>query len=62
MGSVRVKYKSGMILTSKTSGVRIQLINRKSGNRHWNTRKIGSKKAHMIHEGTLDKFYEVEDG
>jgi len=56
-----VKYKPGMILTSKTSSVRIELINRKGGNKHWNTRKIGGKKAHMVHEGTLDKFYEVEN-
>ena len=56
-----MKYKPGMILTSKTSSVRIELINRKGGNKHWNTRKIGGKKAHMVHEGTLDKFYEVEE-
>ncbi len=54
----KVKYKPGMVLTSKTSTVTIELINRKSGNRHWNTRKVGSKKSHMVHEGTLDKYYE----
>ena len=55
-----MKYKKGMILKSKTNGVKIQLLNRKSGNKHWNSKKISSSgKAHMIHEGTLDKFYEV---
>ena len=55
-----MKYKPGMILTSITSGVKIKLINRKTGNGHWNTRKIGAKKSHMIHEGTLAKFYSIE--
>lgn len=56
----KIKYKKGMILISITSGQKIQLLNRKSGNKHWNTKKLSSNgKAHMIHEGTLDKFYEV---
>jgi hypothetical protein len=53
-----MKYKPGMILKSKTSHVVITLINRASGNRHWNTKKDGSKNSHKIHEATLDKFYD----
>ena len=52
------KYKKGNILKSLTSNTVIKLLNRKSGNRHWNTQKIGGKKSHMVHEGTLDKYYE----
>ena len=60
-----MKYKCGMILQSKTSPVKIQLVSKFNGNGHWNSKKIGSHskgKAHRIHEGTLDKFYEVCNG
>jgi hypothetical protein len=53
------KYKKGMVLQSKASNTIITLTNRASGNRHWNTRKRGSKNNHKVHEQTLDKFYEV---
>jgi len=46
-----------MILKANSSNVQIELINKKTGNGHWNTRKLGKKKGHMIHEGTLRKFY-----
>ena len=54
----KTKYKKGMLLKSKTSNTVIELTNRYSGNRHWNTKKVGSKNSHKVHEGTLDKFYE----
>ena len=54
-----VNYKPGMLLKAKTSGIIIRLVSKKNGNGHWNSMKVGRKKAHMIHEGTLDKFYEV---
>lgn len=50
-------YRKGMRLKAINSKTVIELISRKSGNRHWNTRKIGKKKSHMIHEGTLEKYY-----
>lgn len=53
------KYKKGMVLQSKTSNTTVTLTNRASGNRHWNTRKQGSKNNHKVHEETLKKFYEV---
>lgn len=53
------KYKTGVVLKSKASNTTITLTNRASGNRHWNTRKQGSKNNHKVHEQTLDKFYEV---
>tara|TARA_B110000503_G_scaffold12175_1_gene16436 strand:+ start:797 stop:988 length:192 start_codon:yes stop_codon:yes gene_type:complete len=53
-------YRKGMRLKSKLSTSVIVLVNRASGNRHWNTQKIGSKNNHKIHEGTLDKFYTME--
>jgi len=55
-----MKYKIGMILKSKTSNVIIKLTSKHNGNGHWNSMKIGgSNKNHRVHEGTLDKFYEV---
>lgn len=55
-----MKYKIGMILKSKTSNVVIKLTSKHNGNGHWNSTKInGSNKNHRVHEGTLDKFYEV---
>ena len=51
------KYRKGMKLESKSSASVIVLRNRASGNKHWNTQKVGSKNNHKIHEGTLDKFY-----
>ena len=53
-----MNYRPGMLLKAKTSGIVIKLVSRKNRNGHWNSQKIGRKKAHMIHEGTLDKFYE----
>ena len=54
------RYRRGMRLESKLGNSVIILVNRASGNRHWNTQKIGSKNNHKIHEGTLDKFYTME--
>ena len=52
-----IKYRKGMKLKSKTSGLVITLTGKASGNNHWNTRKGRSKNNHTVHEGTLDKFY-----
>ena len=54
------RYRSGMRLEAKLSNSVIILVNRASGNKHWNTKKIGSKNNHKIHEGTLDKFYTIQ--
>ena len=54
------RYRSGMKLEAKLSKSVILLVNRASGNRHWNTQKIGSKNNHKVHEGTLDKFYTIQ--
>ena len=54
-----MKVKTGMIFKSKGSGVVIEILKRKDGNKHWHTRKLGGGKSHQIHEGTLEKFYEV---
>mgnify|MGYP003624803666 CR=1 FL=1 len=53
------RYRKGMQLKSNTSKSVIVLVNRASGNKHWNTQKVGSKNNHKIHEGTLDKFYDA---
>ena len=52
------RYRRGMRLESKLGNSVIILVNRASGNKHWNTQKVGSKNNHKIHEGTLDKFYD----
>jgi len=54
-----IKIKKGQLWKSKDSNIVLQIVNKFSGNRHWNTKKIGGKKAHRIHEGTLYKFYEL---
>ena len=54
------RYRRGMMLKSKSSTSVIVLRNRASGNKHWNTQKVGSKNNHKVHEGTLDKFYTIQ--
>ena len=54
------RYRKGVKLESKLSNSVIVLVNRASGNKHWNTQKVGSKNNHKIHEGTLDKFYTIQ--
>ena len=54
------RYRRGMKLKSKSSTSVVVLVNRASGNRHWNTQKTGSKNNHKVHEGTLDKFYTIQ--
>ena len=54
------RYRKGMTLEAKLSNSVLMLVNRASGNRHWNTKKIGSKNNHKVHEGTLDKFYTIQ--
>ena len=56
-----MSIKKGQIWKSKNSSVEIEILSKKSGNKHWNTRKIGGGKSHQIHEGTLKKFYELKD-
>jgi len=51
-------------LQSKTSSVKIKLTSKHNGNGHWNSIKINSgssNKNHRVYEGTLDKFYKVEE-
>ena len=57
-------YKVGMILQSITSNARIKLTSKHNGNGHWNSTKINigsSNKNHRVHEGTLKKFYRIEE-
>ena len=54
------RYRKGMRLEAKLSNSVIILVNRASGNKHWNTQKVGSKNNHKVHEGTLDKFYTIQ--
>lgn len=53
------KIKSNQIWKSKDSNKYIVILNRNSGNKHWNTTGINRKKTHKIHEGTLLKYYEL---
>ena len=54
------KYRPGMVLKSRDTGRLITIKRRASGNRHWTVDTTG-RKSHHIHEGTMDKFYEVVD-
>ena len=57
-----MKIKRGMKFKSKTNGRRIKIISKASGNGHWNCKQIdGGRQSHHIHEGTLRKFYDVEE-
>lgn len=56
---MKEEIKKGQIWKSKDSGVEIEIVSKKSGNRHWNTKKLNGNKSHKIHEGTLLKFYEL---
>ena len=56
----RNKIKRGQRWKSKMNGTVLEIQNKASGNRHWTVNRIGRKKAHHIHEGTLLKFYELE--
>lgn len=52
--------KIGQVYKSKNSNTYIKIVSKFSGNRHWNTQKLPhSKKSHKIHEGTLEKFYQL---
>lgn len=51
--------KKNQIWKSKSSGSCIQILSKHSGNKHWNTKKLSGGKAHKIHEGTLQKYYEL---
>lgn len=53
------EVKIGQKWKSKDSGVVLEIISKFSGNRHWNTKKVGRKDSHKIHEGTLYKFYDL---
>ena len=56
------KYKKGTILKSKTSNKKIQIVSKMGGNGHYDTKPLNKNcKAHHIHYGTLDKYWEVVD-
>ena len=59
------EFKKGMRLKSNNSNTVIVLTGKKNGMGYWNTKKVGSKNNHSIHEGTIKKYYsilEVSDG
>lgn len=51
--------KKGQCWKSKDTGKVITITSKKSGNRHWHT--TDGKNSHKIHEGTLIKFYELQE-
>jgi hypothetical protein len=53
------KIKKGQLYKSINSSVIIKIVNKSSGNKHWNTKRINGKKNHKIHEGSLLKFYKL---
>ena len=54
-----VRLKKGMRLKSNSSNSVIVLTGKKNGMGHWNTKKIGSKNNHSIHEETIKKYYSI---
>lgn len=56
------KVKKNQIWKSKDGGFLIQITRKLTGNRHWMTKKLnGSPNAHKVHEGTLEKFYSLQE-
>ncbi len=55
----RNQYRRGMILVNKSTGKKLRLMHRATGNRHW-LAVTESGVSHKVHEGTLDKFYQKE--
>ena len=53
------EFKKGMRFKSNSSNTVIVLTGKKDGMGHWNTKKVGSKNNHSIHEGTIKKYYSV---
>lgn len=54
------EVRVGQIWKAKTSNVKLLITSKKSGNGHWNTKKLPkSANSHQIHEGTLNRFYDL---
>jgi hypothetical protein len=58
MKDVRNIVTRGQMWKSKDSKVVLEIVGKATGNRHWTCRS-NNKKSHHIHEGTLQKFYEL---
>jgi hypothetical protein len=50
--------RKGQQWKSKTNGVILEVVSKSTGNNHWNC-KTNRGNTHQVHEGTLQKFYEL---
>lgn len=55
-----IKVKTGQVWIDKQTGKETVIGNKATGNRHWNTVKVGARKTHHLHEETLFKFYTLK--
>jgi len=51
-----MKIKEGTKLQNRQTGKPLIVISKATGHHHWQC-KVGKKKTHKIHEGTLRKFW-----
>lgn len=51
--------KKGQIWKSKGSKTLVKITGKASGNNHWIAEQLTGVKSHHIHEGTLQRFYEL---
>jgi len=51
--------KKGQLWKSKQSGIVLKIINKASGNLHWTAVQVNGGKSHHVHEGTLQKYYQL---
>ena len=55
------KIKRSQIWKEKNGKKAIQILRKSTGNGHWTIKRIDKKSnlGHRIHEGTLNKFYQL---
>ena len=54
----KAKVKKGQTWRSKDSGIMVTIINKATGNGHWNV-KTDRKKCHHMSSWTLIRYYEL---
>lgn len=51
--------KKGQIWEEKKTGRKIKITTKATGNFHWSAVQLKGNQCHHIHEGTLQKFYNL---
>lgn len=51
--------KKGQIWREKNTGRLLKITTKASGNFHWSAVQLNGNQCHHIHEGTLQKYYDL---